>query len=62
MPRAGHMTAPITVAATAADPTVGDEDLGAHSRDRHPGDVVRLITNQVGVTSDLQCPPCSPTS
>jgi hypothetical protein len=35
--RAGHMTGPITVAATAADPTVGDEDLGARGRYRHSG-------------------------
>jgi hypothetical protein len=31
------MTGPITVEATAADPTVGDEDLRARGRYRHSG-------------------------
>jgi hypothetical protein len=44
---AGHMTGPITVAATAADPTVGDEDLGG-SRPRPPSGRRRPTDHQPG--------------
>src|SRR5947208_8761714 len=43
--REGHMTGPIMVEGIGAAAMVGDDDLGARGRYRHPGDVIRLITS-----------------